>query len=65
MRSALWIAEGWENFVLLANKKLVYHFRELKLILLSAKPAKKFTITASYLRDNHRGHIVQELIRAG
>ena len=42
------LTESWENFVLLANRKLVCHFSELKLILLSVKSAKTLTSTAFY-----------------
>ena len=53
--------ESSENFVLLANKKLVCHFSELKLILLSVKSGKTLTSTAFYLKNSSRGHVILEL----
>ena len=50
--------ESWENFVLLANKRLVCQFSELKLILLSVKSTKTLTSTAFYFKNNSRGHVV-------
>ena len=57
--------ESWENFVLLANKRLVCQFWELKLILLSVKSTKTLTSTAFYFKDNSRGHAMLQLIETG
>ena len=57
--------ESRENFVLLANKRLVCHFSELKLILLSVKLDKTLASTAFYLKYNSRGHVISQLIEIG
>ena len=57
--------ESWENFVLLANKRLACHFSDLKLILLSVKSTKTLTSTAFYFKDNSRGHVILQLIEIG
>ena len=57
--------ESWENFVLLANKRLVCHFSQLKLILLSVKSTKTLTSTAFFFKDNSRGHVILQLIKIG
>ena len=57
--------ESWENFVLLANKRLVCQFSELKLILLSVKSTKTLTSTAFYLEGNSRGHVISQVIEIG
>ena len=54
-----------ENFVLLANERLVGHFSELKLILLSGKSTKTLTSTAFYFKGNSRGHVILQLIQIG
>ena len=55
--------KSWENFVLLANERLVCHFSELKLIFLSGKSTK--TSTAFYFKDNNRGHVILQPIEIG
>ena len=57
--------KSWENFVLLANERLVCHFSELKLIFLSGKSTKTLTSTAFYFKDNSRGHVILQLIEIG
>ena len=57
--------ESWENFVLLANKRLVFQFSELKLILLSVKLTKTLNSTAFYFKDNSSGHLILQLIEIG
>ena len=57
--------ESWENFALLANKRLVCQFSELELIFLSVKSTKTLTSTAFYFRDNSRGHVILQLIEIG
>ena len=70
--------ESWENFALLANKRLDYFLTESKLvpnvlnisqswklILLSVKSAKTLTSTVFYLKDNSSGHVISELIEIG
>ena len=70
--------ESWENFALLANKRLDYFLTESKLvpnvlnisqswklILLSVKSAKTLTSTVFHLKDNSSVLVISELIEIG
>ena len=58
-------AKSWENFVILADKKLDYLLTELKLISNLQKLAENWIRPAFYLKNNSKGHVTQELVEIG